>query len=138
MIEININENDIKLNEFSPPEKEKIRGFNELNTKDNFKNKKNEVLLNNINKRNSKSSDKIKANKFQNNTKINKVKTFNKDNRIDRFGNIIVHGGKQKVTFIDKVSKNNFTEVVKIENYKEYNKMDDFSNNQRNGCCLLI
>ena len=137
MIEININENDIKLNEFSPPEKEKIRGFNELNTKDNFKNKKNEVLLNNINKRNSKSSDKIKANKFQNNTKINKVKTFN-NRRIDRFGNMIMHGGKQKVSFIDKVSKNNFTEVVKIENYKEYNKMDDFSNNQRNGCCLLI
>ena len=141
MIEINIKENDIKINKLLSPDKEKTNGFNELNTNDNYKNTQNEILLNNIKKRNSKSSkdlNKIKANNIQNNTIISKVKTFNKDNRIDRFGNIIAHGGKQKVSFIDKVSKNKFTEVVNIENYKEYNKMDDCHNNQRNGCCLLL
>ncbi len=70
-------------------------------------------------------------------SKISKVKTFN-NRRIDRFGNMIMHGGKQKVSFIDKVSKNNFTEVVKIENYKEYNKMEEPTNNHGNGCCLLL
>ena len=51
---------------------------------------------------------------------------------------MIIHGGKQKVSFIDRISKNNFTEVVKIENYKEYNKMEETSNSKGNNCCFLI
>ena len=61
-----------------------------------------------------------------------------KGKRSDRFGNLIIHGGKQKVTFIDRVTKNNFTEVVKVENFKEYNKMEEPSSNRGNGCCLLL
>ena len=51
---------------------------------------------------------------------------------------MIIHGGKQKVTFIDKVSKSNFTDVVKIENFKQYNKMEEPSNNQGNNCCIIL
>ena len=58
--------------------------------------------------------------------------------RRDRLGNEIFHGGKYKVTFIDKVTKKNFSEVIKVENYKEYNKMEEPSSNRGNGCCLLI
>ena len=58
--------------------------------------------------------------------------------RKDRFGNMIIHGGNHKVTFIDKVTKKNFTEVVKIENFKQYNKMEESSNNKGNNCCLLL
>ena len=47
MIEINIKENDIKINKLLSPDKEKINGFNELNTNDNYKNAQNEILLNN-------------------------------------------------------------------------------------------
>ena len=70
--------------------------------------------------------------------KINKVKTFNKERRVDKFGNRIIHGGKQRVSFIDKVSKNNFTEVINVQNFKQYNKMEDISNNKGNNCCSLI
>ena len=70
--------------------------------------------------------------------KINKVKTFNKERRVDKFGNRIIHGGKQRVSFIDKVSKNNFTEVINVQNFKQYNKMEDISNNKGNNCCSII
>ena len=86
----------------------------------------------------SKDIEKKKPNCIQIDQKISKVKTFNNNKRIDRYGNMIIHGGKQKVSFIDRVSKNNFTEVVKIENYKEYNKMEEPTNNHGNGCCLLL
>ena len=75
-----------------------------------------------------------------NNSKINKAKTFETGKRKDRYGNMIIHGGKQKVTFIDRVSNNNFTEVVKVENYKEYNKMEEItgSGNRGNICCCFL
>ena len=72
------------------------------------------------------------------NPKLNTAKTFNKERRIDRYGNMIIHGGKQKVSFIDKVSKNNFTEVINVENFKQYNKIEDISNNKGNNCCSLL
>ena len=51
---------------------------------------------------------------------------------------MIIHGGKQKVTFIDRVSNNNFTEVVKVENFKKYNKMEQPSSNAGYNCCILF
>ena len=60
------------------------------------------------------------------------------DKRYDIFGNLITPGGKQKISFIDKVTKNNFVEVIKIENFKEYNKMEEVPHKSGNGCCLII
>ena len=57
--------------------------------------------------------------------------------RVDRFGEPITHGGKQKVTFIDRITKNNFHELIKIESFKEYNKMEEVSNHKTNNCCLI-
>ena len=58
--------------------------------------------------------------------------------RFDHFGTLITKGGKQKITFIDKITKNTLTDVVKIESYKEYNKMEETANEKRNNCCILI
>ena len=75
-------------------------------------------------------------------TNINKNTNKNIDlyflpKRVDRFGEAITHGGKQKVTFIDRITKNNFVEVIKIESFKEYNKMEEVSSHKTNNCCLI-
>jgi hypothetical protein len=153
MIKVNINENDIKefekeinsnLKEISTAKEDEKKDFINLN----LKNKPNEDNSNNIGIKNSKTnkiSDKNLINDaILNNPRLNKVKTFNNEKRTDKFGNMIIHGGKQKVTFIDRVSKKNLTEVVKIENFKEYNKMEEVNNKNQgdncsmNNCCSLL
>ena len=106
-----------------------------LNLKNNFINKPNEDFQN-INNNSKNFKDDFNNNQIK--PIIKKVKTFNKEKRTDKFGNTIIHGGKQKISFIDKISKNNFVEVIKIENYKQYNKMEEPSNNKGNNCCLLF
>ena len=153
MIKVNINENDIKefekeinsnLKEISTAKEDEKIDFINLNLKNN----PNEDNSNNIGIKNSKTnkiSDKNLINDaILNNPRLNKVKTFNNEKRTDKFGNMIIHGGKQKVTFIDRVSKKNLTEVVKIENFKEYNKMEEVNNKNQgdncsmNNCCSLL
>ena len=58
--------------------------------------------------------------------------------RVDRFNTPITKKGKQKVTFIDKITKNNFIEVIKVESFKEYNKMEEVTNSHKNHCCALF
>ena len=131
-----INKDDIsKLKDQSTPIEDEKKS-KELNLDNNFINKPDDDFPNNIN--NNSNIDKDIINNIQISPILNKVKTFNKGKRLDKFGNNITHGGKQKVTFIDKISKNNFVEVIKIENYKQYNKMEEISNNKGNNCCLLI
>ena len=75
-----------------------------------------------------------------------KIKTFKISNnsksmsRMDAFGNPILKKGKQKISFVDKITQNNFVEVIKIESFKAYNKMEEISNynNMQNNCCCLI
>ena len=59
--------------------------------------------------------------------------------RLDSFGNPITKNGKQTISFIDKISQNSLVEVVKIESYKAYNKMEEISNynNMQNNCCFI-
>ena len=83
-------------------------------------------------------------NKLYLNTNIKKGSKKNIDlyflpKRLDRFGCPILKGGKQRVTFIDKITKTNFVEVIKIESFKEFNKMEEIkSSNHRNTCCEII
>ena len=70
--------------------------------------------------------------------KINKKNSKNlniyfSSKRVDRNNNPITKGGKQKITF-----KNNFIEVIKVESYKEYNKMEEVSSSHKNNCCILV
>ncbi len=83
-------------------------------------------------------------NKLCLNTNIKKHSKNNLDlyflpKRLDRFGCPITKNGKQRVTFIDKITKTNFVEVIKIESFKEFNKMEEIkSSNQTNTCCVII
>ena len=100
------------------------------------------IRLNNFsNKKTEFSNDNIKNKGFMKNSlTFSKEQTKSRviDKRFDIFGNLITHGGKQKISFIDKISKNNFIEVIKIESFKEFNKMEEVAPRDRNGCCLLI
>ena len=59
--------------------------------------------------------------------------------RVDRYGNGITKNGKQKITFIDRITKNNIAFVIKVESFKQYNKMEEVSyNNKHNNCCFLV
>ena len=90
------------------------------------------------------SNDNSKNEKMCLNTNIKKNNKQNIDlyflpKRVDRFGTPINKGGKNhKVTFIDKIVKKNFAEVIKIESFKEYNKMEEVSHTKKNNCCLII
>ena len=142
MIEIKLPDNLLKelgkesktnQKENPPTSKQENISFNEVNQKNNTQKK--DLAKNNIK---NTDRDRDKEKNVISNSKINKAKTFETGKRTDRFGNMIIHGGNHKVTFIDRVSKNNFTEVVKVENFKEYNKMEDISNNKGNGCCFIL
>ena len=141
MIEINPNEKKLKeleeetstrkKNEEISKDHDKI-GFNNLNSNNNTKHITNKEIKNNPNK-----NDLDDKNNPTNN-KNNKVNKKEKGVRHDRLGNEIFRGGKYKVTFIDNVTEKNFSEVIKVENYKEYNKMEEPNSSRGNGCCLLI
>ena len=81
----------------------------------------------------------ITTDKKINNKLILKKNKLGSNERIDRFGNRICKNGKQRVSFIDKISKTNIISVINVESYKKYNKMEEVSlNNQQNYCCILI
>ena len=81
----------------------------------------------------------ITTDKKINNKLILKKNKLGSNKRIDRFGNRICKNGKQRVSFIDKISKTNIISVINVESYKKYNKMEEVSlNNQQNYCCILI
>ena len=134
MKKINLNENKLKEKEENKAISKDINniGFNNLNSNNNKKKITNKEITNNLNKNDLEDKNNPTNNK---NNKLNKNE---KGIRHDRLGNEIFHGGKYKVTFIDKVTKKNFSEVIKVENYKEYNKMEEPNSNRGNGCCLLI
>ena len=118
---------------------------------------KNKVLNRVITQKTSAETDKLNPNGIKENSNnhtsaINKLEPDQdilssqnlmlnkklKNKRYDRYGNPIIKKGKQRVTFIDKMTPNNFVNVIKIESYKEYNKMEEVSSsNRQNNCCLI-
>ena len=60
--------------------------------------------------------------------------------RKDFNGNEIIRKGKHRISYIDKVSKHRFANIIEIESFKEYNKEeDDIDNSHNNGnsCCII-
>ena len=84
----------------------------------------------NDNKENLYLKANINLNKNKNDQNI-------KSKRVDRFNTPITKNGKQKVAFIDRITKNNFIEVIKVESFKEYNKMEEVTSSHKNNCCVL-
>ena len=143
MIENNLDEKQIKSLEREATIKSKdfpqngdgFIKYNRLNTK----NQKEDSLMNKNIKLTNNNDQATKNNQSSNIVKDIKKNKNPKHSlkRVDKFGNPIVHGGKHKVTFLDRVSKNNIIEVIKVDNYKEYNKMEEPSSSNSNGCCLI-
>lgn len=83
-------------------------------------------------------------NKLCLNTNIKKNSKKNIDlyflpKRLDRYACPITKNGKQKVTFIDKITKTSLVEVIQIESFKDYNKMEEIrSSSNKNTCCGII
>ena len=99
---------------------EKDNIIKEITSNDNSKNDKKITLKTNISKNNK-----------------NNIDFYFLPKRVDRFGAPISRGGKQKVTFIDRITKRNFVEVIKVESYKEFNKMEEVTNKKVNNCCFI-
>ena len=85
---------------------------------------------------NSKNERKMSLN-INNKNNNNNIDFYFLPKRVDRYGTPITHNGKQRITFIDRITKNNFAEVIKVESFKEYNKMEEVSNTRKNNCCLI-
>jgi len=85
---------------------------------------------------NDLSLKKVETNKFSFKNNLNADKNHQ---RIDRFGNRIIKKGKHKVSFIDKIAKTKFEEVINVECYKSYNKMETvYGSSSKNGCCEIM
>ena len=94
------------------------------------------------NMKNTKNDPKKKIDQKNNKQKNNENLNIDLDNlpkRLDIFGNEIRKNGKQKVTFIDKISKNNIATSINVKSFKQYNKTEIILNdNKQSYCCLLI
>lgn len=142
-LNINVANNNNPNNNNNPESKnEKPLTLNRQNT--NNSNNNNNININSANNlllmKNTLSAEtQIQNMKDEENFK--KAKTMGPSQRCDRFGNPIGNsGGQYHVTFLDRVSKNNFVEVIKVDNFKEYNKMEETSHKEGAGvgCCLII
>ncbi len=58
--------------------------------------------------------------------------------RYDRKGIEIKKGGKQKLTFIDKIGKGKLIETIQIESFKEYNLIEEVCDDRKNSCCNIF
>ena len=77
---------------------------------------------------------------IKNKDKSNQKNNYSKnEKRVNRCENDINIKNKKNVKFIDKVTKNQLVEIINIESFKQYNKMEEvsFSNNHHN-CCIII
>jgi len=95
-----------------------------------------EILTNNHNSVINKIIPENEELSINNKKKENNLNSNNnnlKGKRVDSFGNPIIKKGKQKISF-----SNQFAEIIKIESYKEYNKMEEVStSSQQNNCCEI-
>ena len=60
--------------------------------------------------------------------------------RKDFNGNEIIRKGKHRISYIHKVTKHRFANIIEIESFKEFNKEDDDidnRNNSGNSCCIV-
>ena len=67
-------------------------------------------------------------------------KNITRKKRKDKYGNLITKKGKQKISFLDKISAASLTNIINIESFKNYNKMEEITTNGNsyNSCCSLF
>ena len=133
----------------SKQEKKEEEKKNEENKKIDKKEKKEEskleakININSITNNNNSHNIYVINNYFED--KKNKINSVNnipiglwKDGkRYDRNGNEIKKGGKQKLCFIDKVGKGRLVDTIAIESFKQYNLIEEVSEDRKNSCCYI-
>ncbi len=133
----------------SKQEKKEEEKKNEENKKIEKKEKKEEskleakININSITNNNNSHNIYVINNYFEekkNNLNINKncpIGKWKDGKRYDRKGEEIKKGGKQKLTFIDTIGKGKLIETIPIESFKEYNLIEEVSEDRKNSCCYI-
>jgi len=101
------------------------------------------IKINSITNNNNSHNIYVINNYFED--KKNKINSVNnipiglwKDGkRYDRNGNEIKKGGKQKLCFIDKIGKGKLVDTIAIESFKQYNLIEEVSEDRKNSCCFI-
>ena len=132
----------------SKQEKKEEEKKNEENKKIDKKEKKEEskleakININSITNNNNSHNIYVINNYFEKKKNLNNNENFPvgkwKDGkRYDRKGIEIKKGGKQKITFIDKIGKGKLIDTIPIESFKEYNLIEEVSEDRKNSCCYI-
>jgi hypothetical protein len=132
----------------SKQEKKEEEKKNEENKKIDKKEKKEEskleakININSITNNNNSHNIYVINNYFEEKKNLNNNENFPvgkwKDGkRYDRKGVEIKKGGKQKLTFVDKIGKGKLIETIPIESFKEYNLIEEVSEDRKNSCCYI-
>jgi hypothetical protein len=132
----------------SKQEKKEEEKKNEENKKIDKKEKKEEskleakININSITNNNNSHNIYVINNYFEEKKNLNNNENFPvgkwKDGkRYDRKGIEIKKGGKQKITFIDKIGKGKLIDTIPIESFKEYNLIEEVSEDRKNSCCYI-
>ena len=103
-----------------------------------------EDIIENIIEENKDNKDDISIKDFKSNKEIitPDFKDLNNSRRVDKKGNLIEKNSKiHKVSFVDKIGEKKFvSEIIHIENWKEYNFNPEYSPNEgnlgREDCCV--
>ena len=64
--------------------------------------------------------------------------TTNNSKRTDRKGNEICKHGKQRITFCDKITNNKLVDIINIESFKQYNKIEEVNYTDDHSCCIIV
>ena len=146
--------NNLKDKKEEKKDKNKENNINEniKETNKNIKEKKEEkkktedsnIKINNITNNNNSHNIYVINNYFEDSkkSKRNSVENFPvglwKDGkRYDRSGIEIKKGGKQKLSFMDKIGKGKLVDTIAIESFKEYNLIEEVSDDKKHSCCYV-
>ena len=125
-----------------------LKNINNNNIKDKKEEKKKEedsnTNINNIKNNNNSHNIYVINNYFED--KKNKINSLNntkiglwKDGkRYDRNGIEIKKGGKQKLSYLDRIGKGRLVDTIAIESFKEYNLIEEVSDHRKNNCCFVF
>ena len=112
----------------------------EENKKNEEKKEKTKININSITNNNNSHNIYVINNYFEEKkTKENlPIGKWKDGKRYDRKGIEIKKGGKQKLTFIDKIGKGKLIETIQIESFKEYNLIEEVYDDRKNSCCNIF
>ena len=112
----------------------------EENKKIEEKKEKTKININSITNNNNSHNIYVINNYFEEKkTKENlPIGKWKDGKRYDRKGIEIKKGGKQKLTFIDKIGKGKLIETIQIESFKEYNLIEEVYDDRKNSCCNIF